>query len=111
MWFGGMVASGEISPTRKAGQGLGGLVFTGVVSRHQAILDVGALAQFILASRMAWFHSLSWLSSLVTGHGIVLGKEVIGYTDQLPLPVTQLYEGPRETLASVSITFLWKAFL
>lgn len=107
MWFGGVVACGEISPTRKAGQGLGSWVFTGVVSRHQAILNSWSVSPVYLGPT----HGLIPLIVLAlfsgnSGHGTVLGKEVIGYTDQLPLPVTWLYEGPGETLASVSITFL-----
>lgn len=77
MWFGGVVACGEISPTRKAGQGLGSWVFTGVVSRHQAILNSWSVSPVYLGPT----HGLIPLIVLAlfsgnSGHGTVMSRNV-----------------------------------
>lgn len=88
-----------------------GLVFTGVVPGFQAIANTQSINPVYLGPK----HSLIPLIVLAfdgcnSGHGIALGKEVIGYPDRLPLPVTWLCEGLGETLASVSMTFFERLF-
>lgn len=92
---------------QEGGAGSRGPVFKGAAAGHQAIQNSQSISPVYLGLK----HGLIPLIVLAlyggcSGQGIALGKEVIGYPDQLPLCVTWPCEGLREKLASVSTTFL-----
>ena len=92
---------------QEGGAGSRGPVFLGAASGHQAIQNSESISPVYLGLERGLIPLIVLaLNGGCSGQGIALGKEVIGYPDQLPLCVTRPCVGLREKLASVSITFL-----